>query len=259
MPKLWKTYTFLDLSDYGRAPAVRIAHRLKHTSITPVHMTLAFMFVWLCGIILLLHGYYVFAGICLVIKSVLDAADGELSRVKHTPSYTGRYLDSIFDLVLNFLILYTIGYMTTQPLLFIIIAWICIQLQGTLYNYYYVILRNLTTESDTTSRVIEQWIPKALPGESQKTVNILFRIFTILYGWFDKTILYLDPSATRAKNIPHWFMTFVSLYGLWFQLLIIAGMLAWGYIEYVIPFIILYTLLLPVMIFVRNFFLSDKF
>ena len=38
-------------------------------------------------------------------KSILDAADGELARIKKTPSYVGRFLDSISDLVLNFLII----------------------------------------------------------------------------------------------------------------------------------------------------------
>ena len=37
-------------------------------------------------------------------KSILDAADGELARIKMTPSYSGRYLDSIFDILLNLIL-----------------------------------------------------------------------------------------------------------------------------------------------------------
>ena len=37
----------------------------------------------------------------IILKSIIDAADGELARIKKTPSYTGRYLDSIFDIILN--------------------------------------------------------------------------------------------------------------------------------------------------------------
>ena len=37
----------------------------------------------------------------IILKSIIDAADGELARVKQTPSYAGRYLDSVFDIILN--------------------------------------------------------------------------------------------------------------------------------------------------------------
>jgi len=61
-----------------------------------------------------------------------------------------------------------------------------IQLQGTLYNYYYVILRTKSIGGDSTSKIFEYKVPKALPGESQKSVAILFSIYTIVYGIFDK-------------------------------------------------------------------------
>jgi phosphatidylglycerophosphate synthase len=31
----------------------------------------------------------------IILKSIIDGADGELARIKNT-SYTGRYLDSVF-------------------------------------------------------------------------------------------------------------------------------------------------------------------
>jgi len=46
----------------------------------------------------------------LFFKSIIDALDGELSRVKNTPSYTGRYLDSVFDILLNFLFLLAVSH-----------------------------------------------------------------------------------------------------------------------------------------------------
>ena len=41
---------------------------------------------------------------------VLDAADGELARLKQKPSYIGRYFDSVSDIILNFFFLATICY-----------------------------------------------------------------------------------------------------------------------------------------------------
>ncbi|MET0759141.1 MAG: hypothetical protein ABWZ56_01880, partial [Flavobacterium sp.] len=58
--------------------------------------------------------------------------------------------------------------------------------------------------------------------------------------------------AYKVKTFPNWFMTFVSIYGLGFQLLIIALMLPLGYIEYIIPFFIVYSLFIFVIIGIRK-------
>ena len=138
MSKLPAAHRFIDLSDYGRKPARWIANAIKNTKATPVHVTVAFGLVGLLACYFILSHQFILAGICLVLKSILDAADGELARVKATPSYTGRYLDSIFDIILNFLFLACIWHITDSSVLVAIGAFIGIQLQGTLYNYYYV-------------------------------------------------------------------------------------------------------------------------
>jgi hypothetical protein len=135
---------------------------------------------------------------------------------------------------------------------FTILAFIGIQLQGTLYNYYYVILRNKSVGGDTTSKIFEYKSPRALPGETQKNVDILFGIYTVVYGAFDKIIHFLDQDAYKVKTFPNWFMTFVSIYGLGFQLLIIAVMLPLNLIEYIIPFFIFYSLFIFVLIGIRK-------
>jgi len=112
-----------------------------------------------------------------------------------------------------------------------------IQLQGTLYNYYYVILRHKSVGGDSTSKIFEYKTPKALPGETQKSVTLLFRIYTIVYGLFDKIIHALDKEAYKVKTFPNWFMSLLSIYGLGFQLLIIAVMLPLHLIEYIAPFL----------------------
>jgi hypothetical protein len=133
-----------------------------------------------------------------------------------------------------------------------LIAFFCIQLQGTLYNYYYVILRNKSVGGDKTSKIFEDKSPRALPGESQKSVDILFQIYTIVYGIFDKIIHTLDSDAYKVKKFPNWFMTVVSLYGLGFQLLIIAGMLSLNLIDYIVTFFIVYTVFVFVLIGIRK-------
>lgn len=255
MSKLKKEDKFLDLSDYGRSFGRILAYQLKETCFTPIHVTLLFGISGLIAVYCILTNQYLFAAFFILLKSGIDAADGELARLKKTPSYSGRYLDSVFDIILNFIFLMAICYVSQTPLWLTLLAFICLQLQGTLYNYYYVILRNKSVGGDTTSKVFEYKTPKALPGESQQSVNILFKIYSILYGKFDKVIHFLDAEAYKVKSLPSWFMTFLSVYGLGFQLLVMAIMLPIGLIEYIIPFFILSSILIFVFIGIRKKYL----
>jgi hypothetical protein len=255
MSKLPQEHKFLDLSDYGRPLAIKIASLFIHTRFTPVHMTLLFVIAGLVAIYCILNGYYVAAFFFLILKSILDAADGELARLKETPSYTGRYLDSVSDIILNFIITLSVWHITNTSIIWAFIMFFGLQLQGTLYNYYYVILRNKCF-GDTTSRIFEINTPKALGNESQKHVNILFGIYTILYGGFDKIIYYLDPKAYEARPFPSWFMTMLSVYGLGFQLLLIGLLLILGLKGLIIPFFISLTALLFVFIAIRRLILN---
>lgn len=251
MSKLPKAYKFIDLSDYGRPIARIIANALKETKYTPIDVTIWFIISGLIGIVCILLGYFWAAAFFLIFKSILDAADGELARIKKTPSYTGRYLDSVADIILNILIFLSLWYTTEVSFIYSVFAFLGIQLQGTLYNYYYVILRN-NVDGDTTSRIFEYESPVALKGESQKNVNILFRIYKTLYGVFDKTIYTLDANASESKQFPNLLMTALSTFGLGFQLLLISLMLVLGYKEYIIYFFLWYSLMIFVFISIRK-------
>jgi hypothetical protein len=213
-----------------------------------------FIITGLIAIGFLLNGYLMTSAFFIILKSILDAADGELSRLKKNPSYVGRYYDSIADLVLNFCFLLSFWYLTDISIIFMLIAFLGIQLQGTLYNFYYVILRN-SVEGDTTSRVIENSKPKAFKGESQSRVNLFYKIYNILYICFDKSMYYMDKDARFSKPFPKWFMTLISLYGLGFQLLLMALMLIFNLQNFVIPFFIGYSVLIIIFICIRKLIL----
>ena len=255
MAKLPKEYQFLDLSDYGRSGGNWIANQLKHTQFTPIHVTTLFIFAGFIAIVCMINGYYKTAAFFIILKSVLDAADGELSRLKNTPSYTGRYYDSIADIILNFCFLLAFWRITDISITYMLIAFFGIQLQGTVYNYYYVILRN-AVEGDSTSRIFEDAAPKALKGESQTTVNLFYKIYDILYITFDKIMYHMDKNASDSPPFPKWFMTLVSMYGLGFQLLFMALMLALKLQDYVIPFFIVYSALIVVFVGLRKLVLK---
>ena len=253
MSKLPKEHQFTDLSDYGRPVAKFIANSLKNTSFTPIHVTIAFIIAGFIAIYCIIMGHYWLAAFFLIFKSILDAADGELARVKQKPSYTGRYLDSVADIILNALFLSAIWYITNISIWICFLAFFGLQLQGTLYNYYYVILRN-RFDGDTTSRVFEDKTPEALAGEKQQHVNILFGLYKLLYGVFDKVIYTLDSNADKGTILPNWFMTSVSTFGLGFQLLIIAILLVLGLKAIILPFFLLYTIMIFVFVGIRKFF-----
>ena len=257
MSKLAPKNKFLDLSDYGRAPAKLFAKALVKTPFTPIHVTLLFGIVGITAIYFILENQYILAALFLVLKSIIDAADGELARLRKKPSYIGRYLDSVFDLILNFGFLFTIFTLTESSFLMMLLAFFAMQLQGTVFNYYYTILRNNSAGGDTTSRIEENSFPKALHGENQQLVNILFVLYTIFYGGFDKIILTVDSTAKTKKHLPNWFMTLVSIYGLGFQLLLIGLMLVCGLIQYIIPFFILYSVFIVIIIGIRKIALTN--
>lgn len=252
MSKLSKENKFIDFSDYGRPIAKVCAKLLKETAVTPVQVTFVFGVCGLAAVYAMLHLHYITAALFLILKSIIDAVDGELARLKQKPSYTGRYLDSVFDIILNLLFLLTIGYLTHTALWFTLLAFICIQLQGTLYNYYYVIIRNNMAGGDTTSKIWETASPNAFPGENQQVVTVLYHTYNVLYILFDKTIYYADPKAITLSAIPNWFMSLVSFYGLGAQLLIMALLLTFNDITYILPFFVFYIVFIPVLVGIRR-------
>ena len=254
MSKLGVKNKFVDVSDYGRPVAKLIAEALKNTRVTAIHITLLFGISGILAIVYMLKSQFWLAGFFLILKSILDAADGQLARVKNEPSYSGRYLDSIFDSLLNFALIISIAVFTGTNTWLALLAYICMQTQGTVYNYYHVIFRHHTA-GEITSQIFEDEVPKAYVGESQASVNILYLLFRVLYKVFDKFVYTIDPRASIQAECPKWFMFLVSFYGLGFQLLIIAVFMAVGWIGMIIPFFIAYSVFIPVFIGIRRVYL----
>ncbi len=255
MSKLTLENKFIDVSDYGRPAARIIAEQLKQTKVTAIHVTLLFGLSGILAISFMGFKNYWASGFFLILKSILDAADGQLARIKNQPSFTGRYLDSILDSILNFALTISIAWFTDTNIGWGLLAYLCMQTQGTVYNYYHVIFRH-RTEGEITSQIFENKVPNAYPEESQAKVNILYKLYRFLYKAFDELIYSMDPHASQATVSPKWFMFLVSFYGLGFQLLLMASFLILGWINFIIPFFITYSVLIPVFIYTRKWFLK---
>ena len=85
MSKLPKENQFIDLSDYGRAFARVIARQLKDSSVTPVQVTIGFIISGGIAIVALLTQHMMIAAI--ILKSILDAADGIITRIGFTATH----------------------------------------------------------------------------------------------------------------------------------------------------------------------------
>jgi CDP-diacylglycerol--serine O-phosphatidyltransferase len=65
-------------------------------------------------------------------------------------------------------------------------------------------------------------------------------------------VYWMDPRASNANTFPNWFMSLISIYGLGFQLLLIAILLSANLIGFIIPFFIGYSALFLVFIPMRR-------
>ena len=83
MSKLGVENKFIDVSDYGRPVANIIAEALTNTRVTAIHITLLFGVSGILAIVYMLKSQFWLAGFFLILKSILDAADGQLARIKN--------------------------------------------------------------------------------------------------------------------------------------------------------------------------------
>ncbi len=257
MPKLPEDKKFLDLSDYARPFALVLVKVLLPTKIGAYSLTFTFLIVGIFASVLIYQNKWLdFAAFLLLVKSMLDAADGEIARRRNEPSMVGRYLDSIFDFVVNVFLFLSISFVFNQPFWLMLIALLFFQLQGSVYNYYYLVKR-YQVDGDKTSRIFEKEKPKAFPRDNPQLLKILHKIYLIIYGWQDSLIHKLDSKAIVTNELPNWFLTLASLLGLGFQLLLISCFIFFRSHNVVIPFFLLpYSVLAITVVLVRKFFVK---
>ena len=160
MTKLPEGKTFLDFSDYARPFARIIVKILLPTPVGAYSITFSFLLVGLLASYLIYHDiYHILAVGLILLKSMLDAADGEIARQRNEPSMVGRYLDSIFDFIVNLLLFFSVALHFNQSLLLMSFSLLMFQLQGSIFNYYYLVKR-YQVGGDKTSRIFEIEEPK---------------------------------------------------------------------------------------------------
>jgi phosphatidylglycerophosphate synthase len=257
MTKLPKNKSFIDVSDYARPFALALVKLLMPTKIGAYTITVSFLIVGVLASYLIYTDQNLILASCLILlKSMLDAADGEIARRRNEPSMVGRYLDSVFDFIINALLLYSISHVFELNIWLMLLALLLFQLQGSIFNYYYLIKRH-QVNGDLTSRIFEMEEPKPYARDNVLLMKVLHKMYLLIYGWQDYLIYLLDKNAINTKELPSWYLTLVSFFGLGFQLLIIAIFVAFDIHNYTFYFFIYpYTFLALLVIFIRKIFVK---
>lgn len=169
------------------------------TPLTPNHLTLiaiAFGFLSAWFYLLGTAGMTLLAGLLLTTKDILDSADGQLARARNQYSRAGRFLDSIGDIVVNFLVFTSITlalYQSTGSWVIIplgAMSFIYLTLRVSFHVFYQTSYLHLN-ERYLLNRVTEEVRQEDLRRED-RTELLLHRIFQFFYGWQDRLMVRLD-------------------------------------------------------------------
>jgi len=229
MDKVPPAAAFFDISDYARPFARWLVRRLLPTRFAPNHLTLAFTLAGLAAAALFaIDRWLPLAGVLLLIKSGLDAADGALARARARPSRVGRFLDSVADFVVGLAVYGGIAWAayraTGQPGYFLLapLSFLSALLQVSLFNHYYVRYR-AQTGGDRTSQ-LEEVHAAGYPWDDPALLRLVFALYRAIYSWQDRLVAAFDRalSGGSTRPLPPAFMTANSVLGLGTQLLIIA-------------------------------------
>ncbi len=248
MNKLPDKEKFFDFSDYSRPFSKILVNRIKDSKISPLHFTTFSLISGLFAALLIyLNKYNFLSALLILAKSFFDAVDGELARARNRPSYVGRFYDSVVDFFVNVAVFLSLTLRFNESLLKFLLIVLLFHLQGSIYNYYYVLKRH-KAGGDTTSHINEKKITSIYPYDNPFWFNVFHKLYLWIYSWQDEIVYRLDKSAENLSNIPNSFMTLVSLLGLGTQLLIISFLIIMHQEKLIFPIFIYYYSIFSVLV-----------
>lgn len=255
MDKLPPSHRFFDFSDYSRPFSKLLVKVVINSRLTPIFFTTISL---LCGVfsavLIYLDKLTLLTAMLILLKSFFDAVDGELARARNRPSYVGRFYDSVADFFVNVLIFLSLSLRFNESFIKLFAVIILFHLQGSVYNYYYVLKRH-KAGGDKTSKMDERKIEQIFPYDNPFWFKFFHTLYIWIYSWQDWIIYKIDTSAERLSNIPNSFMTIVSLLGLGTQLLLIAFFVLFGFEKFIIDFFVyVYSFIAFMITLIRKIF-----
>lgn len=252
MNKLPENQKFFDISDYSRYFSRHLVKWITNTNVSPLFFTTLSLISGIIAAILIYFDYFsVVSAFLILLKSFFDAVDGELARARNRPSLVGRFYDSVVDFFVNVFLLLSLTLRFEIPFVKFLAVVITFHLQGSVYNYYYVLKRH-KAGGDKTSKIDETKIENVYPWDNPFWLKIFHFLYVIIYSWQDFLIRTLDKEALNLSNIPNKFMTCVSLLGLGTQLLIISILILLDCENLIIDFFLYYYSIITLFIIISR-------
>lgn len=205
------------INTYFIRPAAGLIVRLLYsTPITPNGVTAFSILAGCCAAFLYTKGVpeaTLLAGLCLTLKDILDAADGQLARAKQLFSRKGRFFDSNGDFLVDLLVFGAIGWTLVRltgriefaPMA--LLGFLGTTLRVSYHVFYQASYLHLKGKY-LINRITEDLKPEDR-AEDQLT-QVLQRIFLFLYGWQDRLMYRLDEWSRaglphRQETDEHWY------------------------------------------------------
>ncbi len=163
--------------------------------ILPVQIVLLGTAFGLAAAVAIAAGWLVWGGILLFIKNILDAVDGQLARARHQEDRRGRFLDSISDLIVNFLVFLALGFFLFRQtghvfsFFWAILSFISLSLRVSYFVYYFVSFLHSENKLGL-NRTLEEITEADRKGDP--AALLLQKIYIFLYNWQDRLVQKID-------------------------------------------------------------------
>jgi len=180
-----------------------IVWMLYDTPITPNQVTIVSVLSGIVAALFYLKGTpsaFIIAGLFILLKDILDSADGQLARAKQQQSRTGRFLDSIGDFVVDATVFGSIGWTLCKlngdwsMLCLALLGFVGISLRVSYHVFYQVHFLHLQKQYEN-NRITEELQEEDLNRDGFEIT--LQRIFQIIYGWQDRLMARIDGWSAR--------------------------------------------------------------
>ncbi len=194
------------INTYLMRPAAGVLVRLLYrTRVRPNHVTLAAIAFGILSAVFYSFGLPLLtstAGLLLTCKDLLDSADGQLARATQTYSRAGRFLDSLGDILVNFLVFFSITavLVAQRGTLWMILpgalGFLGITLRVSYHVFYHTSYLHLH-DSYSVNRLTED-----MREEDYAADRLTFRLHTLflrLYGWQDRMMEKIDAWCRGGK------------------------------------------------------------
>ena len=212
MSKLPPGARFLDINDFWYFPNRWVVKFLYPLPITPTHITIISLIAGLVSVRFYMidtSSGLMWGALFLYLKIFLDNVDGNLARVRGETSRLGRFLDSLTDFMVSFLVYLVLTLRlvdeTNNSLYWCLggLAFLSCLMQCSYFVYYlvkYTAISGTYLYNRVDEDITEEENEAYDRGDLSMLVYFLHRAHILLYGWQDKTIEWFDRLSKRLGS-----------------------------------------------------------